>query len=47
MVNVVDEVTAAKRKRFNKNKKKAWRKKTDITEVEERLENERREERHG
>lgn len=47
MVNVVDQVTAPKRKRFNKNKKKAWRKKTDISEVEERLEDERREERYG
>ncbi|KAK8397958.1 hypothetical protein O3P69_003695 [Scylla paramamosain] len=47
MVKVVDQVTEPKRKRFNKNKKKAWRKKADITEVEERLEEQRREERYG
>lgn len=47
MVEVVDQVTEPKRKRFNKNKKKAWRKKVDITEVEQRLEDQRREERYG
>ncbi|XP_045132530.1 ribosome biogenesis protein NOP53-like isoform X2 [Portunus trituberculatus] len=47
MVKVVDQVTDPKRKRFNKNKKKAWRKKANITEVEERLEDQRREERYG
>ncbi|KAG7157808.1 ribosome biogenesis protein NOP53-like [Homarus americanus] len=47
MVEVVDQVVPLKRKRYNKNKKKAWRKKTDISEVEDTLEEERREERYG
>lgn len=47
MVKVVDQLTPPRRKRYNKNKKKAWRKKADITEVEERLEDKRREERYG
>ncbi|XP_071551196.1 ribosome biogenesis protein NOP53 isoform X4 [Panulirus ornatus] len=45
--NVVDQVLPKKRKRFNKNRKKAWRKKTNISEAEEALDNERREERFG
>ncbi|XP_064079844.1 ribosome biogenesis protein NOP53-like [Macrobrachium nipponense] len=36
-----------KRKRYSKNKKKAWRKKTQISDVEEHLEDKRREERYG
>nr|XP_045595140.1 ribosome biogenesis protein NOP53-like [Procambarus clarkii] len=48
MVEVVDQVVPnTKRKRFNKNKKKAWRKRTNITDVEDKLEEERREERYG
>ncbi|KAK8743647.1 hypothetical protein OTU49_001184 [Cherax quadricarinatus] len=47
MVKVVEQVVPRKRRRFNKNKKKAWRKKTNIDDVEENLEEERREERYG
>ena len=36
-----------KRKRVSKNKKKNWRKHTDITEVEEFLEDQRLQERTG
>ncbi|KAK3885749.1 hypothetical protein Pcinc_010061 [Petrolisthes cinctipes] len=47
MVKVVTNVSQGKRKRYNKNKKKAWRKRADISDVEQRLEDERRIERHG
>lgn len=47
MVKVVDKVGPPKRKRYNKNKKKAWRKKAEIQDIEDKLEEDRREERYG
>ncbi|XP_068238039.1 ribosome biogenesis protein NOP53 [Palaemon carinicauda] len=44
---IVNPAEKGKRKRFNKNKKKAWRKKTQIKDVEDHLEEQRREERYG
>ncbi|KAK7070923.1 Glioma tumor suppressor candidate region protein 2 [Halocaridina rubra] len=46
-VKIIENVSASKRKRYNKNKKKAWRKKVQIQDVEELLEEKRREERYG
>lgn len=36
-----------KKKKYNKNKKKAWRKKADISDIEAILDDVRREERFG
>ena len=47
MVEVIDEVVPTKKKRYNKNKKKAWRKKAQIKDAEEHLEEKWREERYG
>ncbi|XP_066964978.1 ribosome biogenesis protein NOP53 [Macrobrachium rosenbergii] len=44
---IVNKGDQLKRKRYSKNKKKAWRKKTQINDVEEHLEDQRREERYG
>ncbi|KAB7500675.1 Glioma tumor suppressor candidate region protein 2 [Armadillidium nasatum] len=46
-MKVITEVAPKKKKRFNKNKKKAWRKKINIDDIEDHLEEKRREERHG
>ena len=46
-MKVIESLERPKRKRYNKNKKKAWRKKIDITDVEEKLEDANREERFG
>ncbi|XP_042879235.1 ribosome biogenesis protein NOP53-like isoform X2 [Penaeus japonicus] len=46
-MKVVTEGTQEKKKKYNKNKKKAWRKKADISEIEAILDDVRREERFG
>ncbi|XP_076051620.1 ribosome biogenesis protein NOP53 isoform X2 [Oratosquilla oratoria] len=47
-MDIVDEVpTRTKRKRYNKNKKKAWRKTINLRDLENALEQKRREERFG
>ena len=46
-VDFVDKLPEHKRKRWNKNKKKAHRKRIDLSDVEKSLENKRREERLG
>merc|ERR1712176_109056 len=45
--NVVESVVEKKKRKGSKNKKKSWRKNTDIADVEEHLEDLRREERTG
>ncbi|XP_064600436.1 ribosome biogenesis protein NOP53-like [Liolophura sinensis] len=44
---MMEEPTRVKRKRVSKNKKKSWRKHTDITDVEEALDDERMQQRTG
>ena len=43
----MDEVESKKKRKGSKNKKKNWRKNTDIADVEEHLEEVRRDERTG
>lgn len=44
-MKVIEEPTKPKRKRFAKNKKKAWKKKIDLVDIEESLTQSRRNER--
>jgi len=43
----MDELESKKKRKGSKNKKKSWRKNTDIADVEEHLEAVRRDERTG